>query len=233
MIKRSGLCDLSTLGLFAGVAAEGFDAISDAARVERVGKDALIFEQGGDADRAYAVAEGSIRIVQTGDDGGQAVIRFIAPGDVFGIAPLFTDHLFPADAIAAEPSLVLSWSEPDLLTLIDLYPCIAVNIIRIIGSRLAEVQDRVRELATQRAEQRIAHTILRLISQASHSAGDVTAIDIPLRRKDIAEASGTTLHTASRTIAGWQKSGLLESYEQQLSILDVPALGRIAGGADQ
>lgn len=226
------LPSLSTLDLFAGVAMEGRRAIGASARVERVVKDALIFEQGDEADRVYAVTQGSIRIVQTGSDGGQAIIRFIAQGDMFGVVPLFTNHLAPADAIAAQPSQVISWSEADLLDLINLYPCIAVNIIRIIGSRLAEAQDRVREMATQRAEQRIAHTILRLISQAGHSADGWAAIDIPLRRKDIAEASGTTLHTASRTIAAWQKSGVLESHEQQLRIIDIPALERIAGDVD-
>lgn len=224
---------LSRIGLFAGVSPDGLEAVRAATRMDHVDKKDLIFEQGGEVTRAHALAEGSIRIVQTGGDGRQAIIRFIAPGELFGTVPLFTDHIFPADAIAAEPSLVLSWSEADLFALIDQYPRIAINVIRIIGARLAEVQDRVRELATQRAEQRIAHTLLRLASQAGHNADGVMAIDIPLRRKDLAEISGTTLHTASRTLAAWQKAGLLMSHEQRLTIHDLPMIDRIANDLER
>jgi len=59
------------------------------------------------------------------------------------------------------------------------------------------------------------------------------AIDIPLRRKDLAEVSGTTLHTASRTLAAWQKAGLLVSHEQRLVIHDLPAIGRISEDVDR
>lgn len=223
---------LSGMSLFAGVVPDGLAAARACAREDRVDKEALIFHQGGWAARAYALAQGSVRIVQTGRDGGQAIIRFIAPGDLFGTVPLFTDHRFPADAIAAEPSLILSWSEADLLALIDRYPHIAMNVIRIVGTRLAEVQDRVRELATQRAERRIAHTLLRLAAQAGLEADGATAIDIPLRRKDLAEISGTTLHTASRTLAAWQKAGLLVSQERRLTIRDLTAIARIADDRD-
>lgn len=221
---------LSRLALFAGVSQEGVEAAREAVRTERFAKHATVFRQGDKARRAYALDAGSIRIVQTGSDGGQAIVRFIAPGEMFGSVPLFTDRSFPADAIAAEPSLVLSWSEADLSLLIERHPRIAINIIRIIGSRLAEVQDRVRELATQRAEQRIAHTLLRLATQAGHDVrGDLT-IDIPLRRKDLAEMSGTTLHTASRTVSAWEKAGLLTSHDHRLVLHDPSAIAGIAEG---
>ena len=111
------------------------------------------------------------------------------------------------------------------------YPQIAINVIRIIGKRLQEVQDRVRELATQRAEQRIAHAVLRLARQAGHSTVDGTAIEFPLRRKDLADIAGTTLHTASRILTGWEKAGLLTSHSQRLTIRNPSEILRIAEDA--
>lgn len=223
----------SELDLFTGMVPDGLASVRDCARIEHFDKGAVIFEQGGEVRRAYALAQGSIRIVQTGSDGGQAIIRFIAPGELFGTVPLFTDRVFPADAIAAETSLVASWSEADLFALMERQSRIAINIIRIIGARLAEVQDRVRELATQRAEQRIAHTLLRLATQAGHDVKGKLAIDIPLRRKDLAEISGTTLHTASRTLSAWEKVGLLASHDQRLTIHDLQAIAVIADDPGQ
>ena len=105
-------------------------------------------------------------------------------------------------------SIVASWSEDDLLGLMNRHPQIAMNVIRIIGTRLKDVQERVRELSTQRVEQRVARAVLRLARQAGHSTVDGTAIEFPLRRKDVADISGTTLHTASRILTAWEKAGL-------------------------
>lgn len=226
--------DIALLGkmeLFAGLPQAALEGVRASARQEYVAKGYLIFPQGGRAERAYALAEGSVRIVQTGSDGGQVIIRFIGAGEMFGTIPLFTDHIFPADAISAEPALVISWSEADIMRLLETSPQAAMNVIRIIGARLAEVQNRVRELSTQGVERRVAHAILRLVDQAGRPTGDGTRIDLRLRRQDLAEVSGTTLHTASRLLAGWEKAGLLASQRQRLTIRDLAKLRRIANGA--
>lgn len=219
---------VATLDLFHALSAEALAAACAAVRVDEVPRHHLILEQGEAAQRAYALGAGSVRIAQTGEDGGQAIIRFVAPGEMFGAVPLFTDHRFPADAIAAEDSLVLSWSERDLRALIGAHPAIAINLISILGMRLAELQERVRELATQRIEQRIAQALLRLASQAGQDRRDGVKIAFPLRRRDLADYAGTTLHSVSRTLAAWEKAGLLTSRDLRLTIHHVAELRRIA-----
>lgn len=219
-----------SMEMFAGLPSEALSFVAMEVRREPVAKGQVIFEQGARAERAYALGEGSVRMVQTGADGAQIVVRFIGRGDMFGTVPLFTDHLFPADAIAAEPSLVLSWSEADLLRLIDSYPLAAMNVIRALGARLSETQNRVRELSTQGVERRMAHALLRLMDQAGKAASNGTTIHIRLRRQDLAEVSGTTLHTASRLLAAWQKAGFIVSHNQHLTVQDVSKMRSIADG---
>lgn len=89
---------------------------------------------------------------------------------------------------------------------------------------------RIRELATQPSERRVANAVLRLARQAGHRTADGMAIEFPLRRKDIAEISGTTLHTASRILTAWQKVGLLTSHNLRLTVLQPAELARIADG---
>lgn len=201
-----------------------------AARVERVRKGTVIFEQGQPVDGAHALAAGSVRIVQTGRDGGQAIVRFIGPGEMFGTLPIFTDHRFPADAIAVEASTVLTWSESDLLALMGRYPAISYNVIGVLGARMAQLQERVRELTTQRVEQRIAHAILRLAEQAGRDGMRGTTIEIPLRRKDLAEFAGTTLHTASRTVSAWERAGMIATSGQRLIVHDLDAIRDVSEG---
>jgi len=222
---------LAAMELFRGLPLFALESAAACARVRRLPKDRCIFNQGDDGVRAHAIIEGSVRIAQSGSDGAQAVIRFIGPAEMFGTVALFTDNRYPADAITLAETLEASWSEDELLELMTHYPPIAINVIRIIGKRLQEVQDRVRELATQRAERRVAHAVLRLSRQSGHSTVDGTAIEFPLRRKDLADIAGTTLHTASRILTGWEKAGLLTSHNQHLTIRNTSEILRIAEDA--
>jgi CRP/FNR family transcriptional regulator, nitrogen oxide reductase regulator len=219
---------LAAMELFRGLPPSALESAAACARVRRLPKDMRIFNQDDDSVRAHAIIEGSVRIAQSGSDGAQVVIRFIGPAEMFGTVALFTDGRYPADAITLAETLEASWSEAELLGLISCHPQIGINVIRIIGKRLQELQDRVRELATQRAERRVAHAILRLARQAGHSTVDGTAIEFPLRRKDLADIAGTTLHTASRILTGWEKAGLLTSRNQHLTIRNPPEILRIA-----
>lgn len=214
--------------LFRGLSGAALDTVLATARVRRLPKDLCVFNQGDDGVRAHAVIEGSVRIAQSGSDGAHVVIRFIGPGEMFGTVALFTDGRYPADAIASSETLEASWSKAELLELMARYPQISINVIQVIGKRLQEVQDRVRELATQRAERRVAHAVLRLARQAGHSTADGMAIEFSLRRKDVADISGTTLHTASRILTAWEKAGLLITNNQRLTIRQPAELLRIA-----
>jgi CRP-like cAMP-binding protein len=45
-------------------------------------------------------------------------------------------------------------------------------------------------------------------------------IDIPVSRQNIAEYSGTTLYTVSRTLSAWEKKGWIKSRREQITITD-------------
>ena len=122
--------------------------------------------------------------------------------------------------------------EAELLDLIHRHPQIGVNVIRIIGRRLQEVQERVRELATQRAERRVAHAVLRLAHQAGHSSIDGTAIEFPLRRKDVADipAGFDAPHGEPHRAPPGKRRDLLATRNQRLTIRQPSEILRITRG---
>lgn len=220
--------NLTGAELFRDIPPAALDAVAAVARFRHLPAGAQIFNQGDDRARAHTVIEGSVRIAQTGADGAQVLVRLIGPGETFGTAALFIDGRYPADAMAMTDTLEASWSGAEFLELMKRHPQIAMNTVRIVGRRLQEAQDRTRELATQRVEQRIAQTLTRLARQAGQRTPAGTVIGFPLRRKDIADLSGTTLHTASRVLTAWEKSGLLQSLRGRITLADPAGLQRVA-----
>jgi CRP-like cAMP-binding protein len=217
--------------LFRGLPREALAEVLDRGTVRRLARNTVIFAQGQVATRCHALIDGRVRITQSDEDGTELLVRFIGPGQMFGTVALFTNGEYPAEAVAVLESVEISWPQAALLELIGRFPQIALNIVRVIGVRLREVQERLRELASQRVERRIAHALLRLAAQAGRPVGDGTTIDFPLTRKDLADMCGATLHTVSRIMTAWERSGLIGSRRQRVSIHDPAAIQRIAEDA--
>jgi CRP-like cAMP-binding protein len=53
-------------------------------------------------------------------------------------------------------------------------------------------------------------------------------IDFPISRQDIAEMTGTTLHTVSRILSASEEQGLVESGRQRITVRDPHKLFMLA-----
>jgi CRP-like cAMP-binding protein len=220
--------DLLDSDLFRDVSERGRSDALRAASVRLLAKGVTVFTQGQAADRARFLLSGRVRIAQGDADGGQLLVRFIGPGETFGALGLFTSHRYPADAVALIESVEASWTESAFLALIERHPQIAINLIRIAGERLRDAETRLRELATQRVERRIAHALLRLAGKAGQATRDGSVIDFPLSRKDFAQMCGAALHTVSRTLTAWEKAGWIATHQQRITIHDPAQIRRLA-----
>jgi CRP/FNR family transcriptional regulator, nitrogen oxide reductase regulator len=212
--------------LFGGL---GPEALADVARLGQVRsliKDTTLFTQGAPAERCHALISGRVRIAQSGAEGGQLIVRFVGPGETFGTVALFTDRHYPAEATTVIDPVEISWTEPALLELIHRHTQIAVNLVKIVGARLREIQERLRELATQPVDQRIAHALLRL---AHTAGGEDASIEFPLTRQDVAAMCGATLYTVSRILTAWEKAGYLTTRRRRVSIQKLAEIRRLAG----
>jgi CRP-like cAMP-binding protein len=215
-------------GLFHGLAPADIAAIIAAAQRRRVARHAVFFHQGAPASALHVLVEGRVKLVQTTPEGHQVVVRIVGAGDMFGGVAILGDAVYPATAEALGASEALVWPGPVIAQLIERHPPLALNALRVLARRLGELQDRYRELATERVEQRVARALVRLARQAGRRDATGVLIDMELTRQDLAALTGTTLYTVSRIVSGWQERGLVESRRTRLVIRDPHGLVAIA-----
>lgn len=145
--------------LFVGLDAAARGEVAAASRLVRLPAGETLFEQDDAATAFYVLITGRVKIAQVTAEGHQVVIRYIAAGQVFGAVPLFTKTGYPASATAVVDSLAARWDQQATYRLLDRHPRIVMNALTIVGQRLQELQNRYRELATERVEQRVARAI--------------------------------------------------------------------------
>jgi CRP-like cAMP-binding protein len=229
-IDRSLVADLP---LFAGLEPAELDAVLSEARSARVPKNSTVFQQGEEAHSFFVLLHGHIRASKTTPAGQQIVMRYVAPGEVFGVAMAMGMSHYPATATAVDDSVVLAWPTAAWPRLVAKHPALAANTLQTVGARLQESHTRVVEMSTQQVERRIAHALLRLAQQAGRKIEHGIEIDFPISRQDVAEMTGTTLHTVSRTLSAWEQQGLVESGRQRIAIRDPHRLFMLAEGAPE
>jgi CRP-like cAMP-binding protein len=221
---------IAGLPLFAGLTPAELDDVLRGAHAVHYDKNGVVFEEGQEATSFFVLLHGHVRATKATPDGQQVVVRYVAPGEVFGVAMAIGLARYPATATAADDSVALVWPAALLPRLVQQYPALATNTLQTVGSRLQDTHTRVVEMSTEQVERRIAHTLLRLAQQAGRKVDTGVEIDFPISRQDIAEMTGTTLHTVSRILSAWEQQGLVDGGRQRIVVRDPKKLFALAEG---
>lgn len=221
---------IRTMPIFAHLAASDFEEVYAASSRRSYRQSETVFEQGGDARHFYVLVEGRLRVTQVTTGGQQVIVRIVNPGDLFGIAKALQRPDYPGTATAVADSVVMAWPMDRWSGFMGRYPSMAMTAMQTMGGRLQEAQTRLRELATEEVERRVAHAVLRLGAQSGRREPEGIRIDFPVSKQDIAEMTGTTLHTVSRILTAWENAGLVVGGRQKLLLKDLQRLGQIGDG---
>lgn len=219
---------LDAVEVFDGLSAEGRKHALGAAHWRKLPAGERAFEQDQEANAFFVLSVGRLKVTQLTPDGQEVIVRYIGPKEIFGCVAVCGGLSYPGTATAVVDSWALGWTRGSIAELAQSYPQVALNAMRTMGGRLKDTQARLREMQTERVERRIAHGIARLVAQAGRRVEEGILIDFPLSRQDIAEMTGTTLHTVSRTLSAWQERGLVQLGRQKLTVCDPRALAIIA-----
>jgi len=216
------------LPLFAGFDPETCETVLREAHSLRVAKGKAVFEQGEEVHAFFLLLHGHLRAAKMTPAGEQVIVRYVSSGEIFGVAQAIGLSHYPATAIAVEDSVILSWPVAAWIRLTAQFPLLGANTLKTVGGRLQEAHSRVVEMSTEQVEQRVAHALLRLADQSGRKSDQGVAIDFPLSRQDIAEMTGATIFTVSRTLSNWEQRGLIDSGRQRIVLREPDALRALA-----
>lgn len=217
-----------------------FDGLTDSERQLWLSRSSMttlkrgqtLARQGEPARHFYLVESGFLKVLQLTAEGTELIMRFVAAGEPFGAVVALGDAPYPVTAIATQPTVVHGWTRATVSTLLVGTPQVSVNIMREMATHMTDALTRVRELTTARVGPRLAHTLLRLARQCGERTQDGVLITQPLTRQELADLTGTTLYTVSRTLTKWESMGLLESRKRLLLLRSLRKLEEVSGGDD-
>src|ERR1017187_5885491 len=118
---------VADLPLFAGCGTEELGEILREARSVRYPKNSAGFEQGEDAHSFFVLLHGHVRASNATPTGEQIVVRYVVPGETFGVAMAIGLQRYPATATAVDDSVALAWPSAIWPRLVAKFPALATN----------------------------------------------------------------------------------------------------------
>ncbi|MFH1381739.1 MAG: Crp/Fnr family transcriptional regulator [Chloroflexota bacterium] len=225
MTDQSKAQILKLTPIFADLTGDELDELAKLATERSFPAGEFIFWEGDVPEWFYIIAEGQVKVVKYSSSGKEFIVAFFSPGEMFGEVAVFENKPYPASAQAESATRVLALNKKDFLSFLAQRPQVALRIIDILSGRLRDAQARLRDLAGERVEQRLARTLLMLSSKLGTS--------LPFTRQEIADMSGTTIETAIRVMSRLKSSGIIRSTRGKTVIVDATKLSILSEGPPQ
>ena len=178
-------------------------------------------------ERLYYVREGRVKVWRPGRAGGALTLYYLGKGGPPGLLAIVRDTRMAATMTAVTPLETWWWPAAQMRRLLAADAHFAANGMRLLGNALALIADRLEDVTGARAEQQIGRALLRLACERAEDAEE-GAMAVDVSRQDLADLTGTTLYTASRTLSDWDRQGLVESGRGRVVIKDPQALAALA-----
>lgn len=191
----------------------------------------FFFLQGDPAEYLYILLSGRAKLCQIAPDGQQVNLRTLNPNQLFGAIGVVDENAtYPACAQALEDSSALAIRSDQFRKLLEERPYLSFGLMKLMTGYIAEMQNRYREMVTEKVEQRIARVLLRLAGQSGKRVDDGVLIELSFSRQDLAEIAGTTLYTVSRVLSAWEKQGLISTGRERVILTNPHGVMRLAEG---
>lgn len=169
----------------------------------------VLFTTGDTCRGLYVVAEGRVRIYRLSPEGREQVLRVEMPGSTVAELPLFDGGVYPASAVATEPSRLLFVPRDEFEGLVRTSPDFALGVIRALGRRLRHLVGVTETLAFRDVAARLAYLLADHADRAGGLPGAPVVVRLNRTQEELAMELGTARESVSRAMKTLRTRGLV------------------------
>ncbi|MEC4889324.1 MAG: Crp/Fnr family transcriptional regulator [Nitrospira sp.] len=196
---------------------------------QRYTKKDVIFREGDPTEYFHIVKEGTVKCVKSSPDGKECTLKMLMPGDLFCCdAAAFEGTAHPGTAQPMGDVSILRMNKKAYFDMLRRNPEAAIEVIKHLGNRLNEAQEKAKVLALDRADQRLASLLVDLATRNGIQSPQGLMLPMRLTRQDMANMVGTTTETAIRIMSRFKRDRLVSGTATRLIILNLDRLKALA-----
>lgn len=177
----------------------------------------------------FAVRSGSVKAYSITDNGQEQITGFYFPGEVLGMDGI-AKNKHASSARALETASVCEIPFTKLEELSHRVPSLQRHFFQLMSQEIAEDQQLLTLLSKNTADQRVATLLLSISARNKRRKLSAANFRLPMSRTDIGNYLGLTVETVSRVLSRFQKLGVLDVDNKEISIGNPEGLRALADG---
>jgi CRP/FNR family transcriptional regulator, cyclic AMP receptor protein len=178
-------------------------------------KDDIVFAQGDVAGTVFYLQKGRLKVVVVSDQGKEAVVGILEPGQFFGEGCMNGHSLRIATTTAMEESLVTSITKTAMLATLHNEPKFSEMFMAYLLSRNSRIEEDLIDQLFNSSEKRLARLLLLLANFGKE--GNPQPINPNISQATLAEMIGTTRSRVSFFMNKFRKLGFI-SYNGKIEV---------------
>jgi CRP/FNR family transcriptional regulator len=195
----------------------------EAQPVRQVGPHTRILQRGDAVDGVYLVVGGALRVYYLTDEGREATLYWVEPGQtcILALTAAFARESYPAWVETDHRSLrYVLVPGPVFRRLYDGEPAFREFVFTVLSGRVFELMTKLEQLGSLRVEQRLAAFLV--------AHGDAEGV-VPMSQARIAAHLGTAREVVFRSMRTLAARGLVRTARGRVRLQDAGALSDVAG----
>ncbi len=194
----------------------------------QVEKNEVIVSENAPGDALYVIVDGEVKVTMISNEGKEIILSTLRGGDFFGEMSLLDGSTRSANVISISAASLLKLSRRDFFNQILPNPDIAAGILAVLSRRLRAANERISNLISLDAFDRLARYFQREAAMKGRALIDGSVVFERLPQSDIAATIGSSRETVTRMIREMVELGyiavsgrsiiLKRDYDEKLSI---------------
>jgi CRP/FNR family cyclic AMP-dependent transcriptional regulator len=203
---------LSGSELFRSLSDEALARVALRASTVRLEDNAVLFNEGEEANELFVVLSGRVAIAKRSPDGRESLVALMEPGDLFGEMPLFDEEPRSGTARALEPSEVVRVPFDAVRAELEAEPGLLWDVVHLFATRLRAADDALADAMLLDVTGRTAKRLLEL-------AGDAEEFTLPITQEELASLVGASRERVNKAIAAFVRLGWLDLSGRRYKLL--------------
>jgi len=168
----------------------------------------VIFTQGEAAEAVFYIQSGDVKIVVTSEQGKEAVVGMLRPGEFFGEGCLIGQPARLASAVAVTDCEVMCVEKAEMVRLLHAEPAMSELFMEHLLTRNGRIEADLVDQLFNSSEKRLARTLLLLANFGKDGAPQ--AITAKVSQETLASIVGTTRSRISFFMNKFRRLGFIE-----------------------
>jgi len=181
------------------------------------------------ADKIFFVLEGRVKISSIGEDGKEVTKIIINQGELFGELALVGETKRRDSATALESTTLCIMTLQEMQSIMKSQSSISMFIMKILGSRVVDMEKRLESLVFRDSRTRIIEFVLDLVEKKGQRVGYEMVVRKFLTHQEIANMAATSRQTVTTVLNDLRSKNLLTFDRKRLLVRDLEQLEKEKG----